>query len=406
MSRLITVGIECKTDSVRYAFEGTFARKPGYIVTQAKQAGTADILILELDEANPQRTFSSIRSTVSAVSQTEIFLTAGHTDTQIMLEAFRLGVKEFIPQPINPQEMEAALGRFEERLCARVPTRERKAGKVVSIIGTKGGVGTSTVATNLAISAKHVVPSKSVALMDLNLQNSDLTLFLDLASSGGIRDLSQDLSRLDETILHSVIMKHKSGIDLLPSGYDGLNGLTPVSGCVTHTLDLMQSLYDSVFIDCGHALETSKEALDFSSTIILVTTLNVPAVRRTKQLFDVFRDAHYESNKIMLVVNRYSTRDEELLRHTEETLKHKADGLIPNDYVSTNRAINDGQPLTVMAPRAAITQWYLQQGAVFGGNDHEDRHEATDQKNTKRRSFFTRYLPGLGLDAKAKFQSS
>jgi hypothetical protein len=108
----------------------------------------------------------------------------------------------------------------------------------------------------------------------------------------------------------------------------------------------------------------------------------------------------------MLVVNRYSTRDEELLHHTEETLKHKIDGLIPNDYASTNRASNDGQPLTMLAPRAAITQWYLQQGAVFGGNDHEDRHEATDQKNTKRGSFFTRYLPSLGLDAKAKFQSS
>lgn len=405
MSRLITVFIECKTDAARHAFEETFARRSGYIVTQAKQAGAADVLILELDEANPQRTFSSIRSTVSAASQTEIFLTAGHTDTQIMLEAFRLGVKEFIPQPINSQEMEAALGRFEERLGARVSTRERKAGKVVSIIGAKGGVGTSTVATNLAASARHVSPTKPVALMDLNLHNSDLTLFLDLPASGGIRDLSQDLSRLDETILQSVLMKHKSGIDLLPSGYDGQNGMTPVSGCVTHTLDLMQSLYDLVFVDCGHTVDATKEALDFSSTIILVTTLNVPAVRRTKQLLDVFRDAHYGSNKVMLVVNRYNTRDEELLRHTEDTLKHKVDGLIPNDYASTNRAINDGRPLTMLAPRAAITQWYLQQASVFGGNDHEDQRGVTDQNNIKRGSFFTRYLPGLGLEAKAKLQS-
>jgi pilus assembly protein CpaE len=403
MSRLITVFIECKTDAVRHTFEEMFEGKPGYILTQAKQAGAADILILELDEANPQRTFSSIRSTVIAASQTEIFLTAGRTDTQVMLEAFRLGVKEFIPQPINPQEMEAALSRFEQRLGGRVPTRQRKAGKVVSIIGAKGGVGTSTVATNLSVSTRHVSPKTSVSLMDLNLQNSDLTLFLDLPTSGGLRDLSQDLSRLDETILESVLMKHKSGIDLLPSGYDGVNGMAPTSGCITHTLDLMQSLYDLVFVDCGHTLDATKEALDFSSTIILVTTLNVPAVRRTKQLLDVFHDARYGSNKVMLVVNRYNTRDEELLRHTEDTLKHKIDGLIPNDYTSTNRAINDGQPMTMLAPRAAITQWYLKQGATFSMND---QHELTEQQNAKRGSFFTRCLPGLGFDGKAKFQSS
>jgi pilus assembly protein CpaE len=397
MSRLISVFIECKTGSVRHAFEEIFARKPGYILTQANQAGAADVLIIELDEANPQRTFSSIRSTVSTASQTEIFLTAGRTDTQVMLEAFRLGVKEFIPQPIS---------RFEERLGARLPTRQRKAGKVVSIVGAKGGVGTSTVATNLAAATKHVAPSKSVAMVDLNIQNSDLTLFLDLPTSGGLRDLSQDLSRLDETILESVLMKHKSGIDLLPSGYDSQNGMSPVSGCVAHTLDLMQSLYELVFVDCGHTLDTTKEALDFSSTIILVTTLNVPAIRRTKQLLDVFRDAHYGSDKVMLVINRYSPRDEELLRNTEDTLKQKVDGLIPNDYVSTNRAMNDGQPLSILAPRAPITQWYLQQGTMFGRNNQENQNEVMDRKNTKRGSLFSRYLPGLGLHAKAKFQSS
>lgn len=404
MSRLMTVLIECKNGPARHAFEETLSRKNGFIVTQAKQVGAADVLILELDEANPQRTFSSIRSTVSAAPQTEIFLTAGRTDPQVMLEAFRLGVKEFIPQPINPQELEAALGRFEERWRLRVPTRDRKEGKVVSIIGAKGGVGTSTAATNLAVSIKHLLPTTSVALVDLNLANSDLTLFLDLPASRGLRDLSEDLSRLDETILHSVLMKHKSGIDLLPSGYDGLAGMTPPPGCVTHTLDLLQSLYDLVFVDCGHTLNATKEALDFSSTVILVTALNVPAVRRTKQLLDVFRDAHYGSNKIMLVVNRYSARDEELLRHTEDTLKHKIDGLIPNDYGPTSRAINEGYPLTMLAPRSPVSQWYLQQGARFGVIHQEGRHDRQEQKNVKKNSFFARYMPGLGFDTKAKPQ--
>ena len=405
MSRLITVGIECKTDSVRQAFEGTFSKKTGYILTQAKQGGAADVFILELDEANPQRTFLLIRSTVGSTPQTEIFLTACRTDTQIMLEAFRLGVKEFIPQPINPQELEAALTRFEDRLRSRIPTRELKQGKVVSIIGAKGGVGTSTVATNLAASTKHAAPSHSIALMDLNLQNSDLPVFLDLPGSSGLRDLSQDLSRLDETIVQSVMTKHASGVELLPSGYDGLDGTKPPTGSITHTLDLLQSLYDCVFVDCGHAVDSTREALDFSSIIIVVTTLTVPAVRRTKQLLDAFRDAAYGSNKIMLVINRYSTRDEELLRHTEATLKHMVAGLIPNDYASTSRAINGGQPLSMLAPRAAITEWYLHQGAIFGLTPTGDESDVVKAKTAKKGSFLSRYIPSLGFDAKAKLQS-
>ena len=88
----------------------------------------------------------------------------------------------------------------------------------------------------------------------------------------------------------------------------------------------------------------------------------------------------------MLVINRYSTRDEELLRHTEATLKHMVAGLIPNDYTSTNRAINGGQPLSMLAPRAAITEWYLHQGAILGLTSTGDKSDVVKAKTAKKGS--------------------
>jgi pilus assembly protein CpaE len=402
MARFLTVSLECKNDTVRSAFAEILTARRGIILNQTKGQGSADMVVIELDESSPQRTFAAIRSTLSAAAQTEIVLTASRTDPQVILEAFRIGVREFIPQPINRQEVETALARFEERAKAKVSTNEKKAGIVVSIIGAKGGVGTSTVATNLAMSLKQVAPQKSVALVDLNRHDSDLPLFLDLPAPRGLRDLSDDISRLDEAILRSVLVEHESGIDLLHSGYDGIEGIEPVPGCVLRTLDLMRSIYDYVFVDCGHILENAtREALDYSSSLMVVMTLNLPTIRRSKQLLELLQAAHYGSDKVSLVANRYSRHDEELLRHTEESLQHKMVGLIPNDYATVNQAINSGKSLKALAPKAAVTQWYLVHAAALAKRHDENSHLSQIEPE-KKGSFLARYLPSLGFDVKPK----
>lgn len=403
MARFLTVSLDCKNDKVRGIFTEILTARRGIILTQTKGPGSADMVVLELDEGSPQRTFTAIRSTLSSAAQTEIFLTASRTDPQVILEAFRIGVKEFIPQPINRPEVEAALARFEERAKAKNLTNEKKAGTVVSVIGAKGGIGTSTVATNLAMSLRQIAQHKSIALVDLNRHDSDLPLFLDLPTPRGLRDLSEDISRLDETILHSVLAKHESGIDLLQSGYDSLDGGDPVpAGCVLRTLDLMRSTYDYVFVDCGHILENAvREALDYSSNVMVVMTLSLPAIRRTKRLLELLHAAHYRSDKISLVVNRYTQQDEEILRHTEKTLEHKVAGIIPNDYETVNKAISNGKSLKVMAPRAAVTQWYLEYATALAKRHKGGGHLSQSRPEEKKGSFLARYLPGLGFDAKA-----
>jgi len=406
MARFLTVALECKSDKVRGILTEILTARRGIILTQTKGPGSADMVVLELDEGNPQRTFSMIRSTFSAAAEIEIFLTASRTDPQVILEAFRIGVKEFLPQPLNRQEVEAALCRFEERAKAKNLTNEKMAGTIVSIIGAKGGIGTTTFATNLALSVRLIAQNRSIALVDLNRHDSDVPLFLDLPTPRGLRDLSDDISRLDETILRSVLAKHESGIDLLQSGYDGLEGVEPPPGCILRTLDLMRSLYDYVFVDCGHILENAtKEALDYSSSVIVVMTLSLPAIRRTKRLLELLQSANYGPDKVSLVVNRYTQQDEEILHHTEETLQHKVAGLIPNDYGTVSKAISNGKSLKGMAPKATVTQWFLQHASVLAKQDKEGSHLSQGDEEEKKNSFLARYLPSFGFDAKAKNQT-
>ena len=111
MARFLTVSLECKNDSVRSAFAEILTARHGIILNQAKGQGSADMVVIELDESSPQRTFAAIRSTLSAAAQTEIVLTASRTDPQVILEAFRIGVREFIPQPINRRSEERRVGK-------------------------------------------------------------------------------------------------------------------------------------------------------------------------------------------------------------------------------------------------------------------------------------------------------
>ncbi len=403
MARLIAVSINCRNEAARQTFEEIVSRRRDYLVTKGQGTGAADMLLLELDEFRPQQTFGHIRELLGASPDLEVFLTASRTDPQVLLDAFRVGVKEFLPQPLTRQEVEPALVRFEERFNGRMLATERQSGRVVSVIGARGGMGASTVATNLAMSIQQVSRQEPVALVDLDLHGGDLGLFLDLRPSQGLKHLSKDISRLDETIVRSSLAKHSSGLHLLSSGYEGFEEVAQAPGSTMRVLGLLRSMHQHMVIDCGHVLDPAvKESLDCSDQIIVVMTLSLPAIRRTKRLLDVLRMAVYPSGKVGVVVNRYSNDQKDLLTETESLLGLPMAGLIPNDYGTASEAINHGKPLTIMASKTSIGQWYLRgtgpliddKGSV-GGNGHGKGVE-------KKSSFIGRCFSTLGLETGSK----
>jgi pilus assembly protein CpaE len=399
MARLIAVSIDCRNEAARQTFEEIVSRRRDYLVTKGQGTGATDMLLLDLDEFRPQQTFAHIRELLSASPELEVFLTASRIDPQILLEAFRLGVKEFLPQPLTRQDVEPALARFEERFAGRVAGMERQSGRVIAIIGARGGVGASTVAINLAMSVQQVSQREPVALMDLDLLGGDLGLFLDLRTVQGLKHLSKDISRLDETIVRSSLTQHSSGLNLLPSGYEGFDEPVHVPGSTMRVIGLLRAMHRHVFVDCGHMLEPAvKEALDCSDQIILVTTLSLPAIRRTKRLLDVLRMAAYPSGKVAVVVNRYASDQKDLLAETEDLLGVPMAGLIPNDYGTASEAINHGKPLTIMASRTSIGQWYLRGSEALVGDKSPAAGTDLVKGSEKKSSFLGRCFSTLGLE--------
>ena len=144
-----------------------------------------------------------------------------------------------------------------------------------------------------------------------------------------------------------------------------------------------------------------KEVLDGADQVILVTTLSLPVIRRTKRLLEILSAAHYPASKIALVVNRYEKDQKDLVAETEGLLGMPMAGLIPNDYASASEAINHGKPLTVMASKTPIAQWYLRGVGQLIGEQAEGA-SASSKGEVKGLSFLGRCFSSIGMEAGRK----
>ncbi len=354
------IELSIRSAGCKATLESIIREMEGVRLKESQDSVVPALAIMELED-NPEETFSLIREMGKLNKGTEIFLTGSKLDSVLLLEAMRAGAKEFLAQPVQKQEVVDAIKRFLDRVSAQLSKAEgqRKSGKILAFFGGKGGVGTTSIAVNVAAAIKALPNSPSVALVDVNQHGGDLPLYLDLQPTHSFRDIATDLSRLDQAFLNRVLTKTELGIQVLPSGYDDLSTGRLSPDCVEATLRLLQANFDYVILDCGHVLDlTTKKALELATLILVTSTLMVPVVHRTKRILDLLRGSGFPSNKIRLVMNRFLGAEQDVLKETEEILKQKAFWLFPNDYPSVSQAVNSGKPLIDVAPRSAVAKSY------------------------------------------------
>lgn len=371
--QIILVDLVIYNEEVKEAFRNIVETRPELRIREQDEVAVAQLVILELDE-DPSESFSFIETVVQSVEGREVFLTSPRTDSTVLLEALRAGAKEFFPQPIQPQDIETALAKFITRFQLQKRVTPQKVGKILCLLGGKGGVGTTSVAVNLGVALCGGVPGRAV-VVELNQHGGDLAIFLDVQTNHSLRDVGADLSRLDLSLLKKVLSKHSSGLYMLPSGYDDLTSGRLSPDAVEPILRLLQSQFDYVVIDCGHVLDlTGKKAMEMASTIVLVSTLIVPVVHRTKRILDLLRNSRIDGKKVRVIFNRYSPDEQEVLRETEEALKLESSLLIPNDYPTASSAVNTGTPIVLAAPRTPLARVFFDIIEILG-YDLQDKKE-------------------------------
>ena len=359
MNQNLHVSINVSGAGLREELERIIRDASGFRVQQRPEdKARPDLLIYELG-ADPDEDFQRIRSLLESNAVSEVFVTSDQKEADLLLKAMRAGAKEFIPQPLDEKEMHAALASFRKRMsqtAAMAPPAH--AGRIINVIGAKGGVGTTTVAVNLAMTLADKKQAGSVALVDLNTIFGEIPLFLSLTPIYHWGQIVKDVDRIDSTFLLNTMARHPSGVHVLPSP-SYLNGHPPAtSEVMNRLLTTMRMTFDFIIVDGGQSLDGSAlRAIEMADRIFLITLLNLPCLRNTQNLLKSLASMGLShGDRISLVVNRYLKKSDITLKEAEESVKADILWSIPNDYKTTMSAINRGKPLNEISPKAEITR--------------------------------------------------
>jgi pilus assembly protein CpaE len=301
-----------------------------------------------------------------------------HTENkqEVVIRAMRSGAREFLTKPLNKEEVLNAV-RGVIRLKKYSMLDGDSTAKIITLFGVKGGVGTTTIATNLAVNLSNHAKG-SVVLVDLNLQLGNAALFMNMNSSNTIVDIAKNIDDLNPKLLKKLLPRHSSGIYLLTSSSRMEEAESIRTTHLDQLLTLLRSTFEYIVIDANDVLdEITLKVLDDADSILTVSTVDIPAIYNTRQCLDVFQRMGYGKDKVQLVINRYASKSKDAFKELEKSLDYPIFWRIPNqDYKTVVNSINEGVPVSIMKPKSPLSQSFKELSAHYNGKISEKSGKA------------------------------
>ena len=353
----IRVRLEARSQEVKQTLERIIRSDERFRLLNGIDKGHANLLVYELGP-EPEQEFKLLESSLKSGAAVDLFLTSCEADSKLLVKAMRMGAKEFFTQPINEEEVREALQRFRERAVQAGAGQPGRRGSIITVVGAKGGVGSTTIAVNLAHSLAQQGASGPVALLDTNPLFGEVPLFLNIHSPYHWGEINANISRLDETLLMNLLTKHESGIHVLSSPRRLAPNQFMPPKVMERLLTLMRTLFSYIIVDWGSQLGNSfLGILPMVDEVMVIGVLSLPSLANMDKLLKGFRQlGHPPENAVRIVINHLFKDPAIPLADVEKCIGRKIDLSIPHDPQATMAAISHGKPLAEVAPNKEITR--------------------------------------------------
>jgi pilus assembly protein CpaE len=288
-------------------------------------------------------------------SNTAIFAVATAVDADLVIQSMRAGANEFFAWPPPAETFDEALRRTSTRR-ASAPSSSTQATCMV-FFGAKGGAGTTTLAVNCAVEIARQ-KKRPTLIVDLKAGLGEVTLFLGVRSRYTMLDALDNLHRLDQEFVKELVVKHKSGLEIL-AGSDLFDRPgSSDSGGLEEVFRILGRTYEYIIVDAGAQMNACAVATLYTAdTIFLVANPDVPSVRNAQRLLDRIGQLGASGDRVRVLLNRAAEPYPIPPQQIESALGHPISQIFLSDYKTVSTALNSGVPLATAGNSELASQF-------------------------------------------------
>ncbi len=320
----------------------------------ARDIASTDLVIVDT-RGDASSAMASIERLLAAAQGSGIFAVADAADPNLILQSMRAGANEFFTWPPDDESFHGAI----RRTAARRETAQgaRPAATTLVFFGAKGGAGTTTIAVNCGVELARL-SKRATVIVDLKPGLGEVGLFLGVRPRFTLIDAIDNLHRLDREFLKELVIKHKSGLEILagsdqfdrPGASDG--------GAIEELFRLLARQYEYILVDAGSQINAcSVAALYTADQMFLVGNPDVPSVRNAQRLIDRVRQLGACGERVRFLLNRAAEPYPIPPKQIEGALGHPIHHTFPSDYKTVSAALNSGVPLALAGNSEMATQF-------------------------------------------------
>jgi pilus assembly protein CpaE len=314
-------------------------------VAKALQSAIHRVCVIDYDQNNDEALWITERIRAE-YPDTYVFAASSYAQPERIIAAMRAGCAEYLIKPMASDRLLDGIARMEAKQKEKARAKGRR-GKVITVIGAKGGTGVTSLALHLALHLAADRKAKTL-LVDQHPTLGDASLYLGTGRHQySFYELAGNTDRLDEELLQGFLLKHESGLALLdsPEALDAVHYAPPAS--IEQTLGFLAEVYNYVVVDCAPGLtDATIASIAQSDQVAIVLTAELPAVRNTVRYLEHLNKLGYGSNNLRIILNRHSKKgplpDDKVEKALQRPISHR----IPNNYAEVIRAINAGTPIS------------------------------------------------------------
>jgi pilus assembly protein CpaE len=311
------------------------------LLAQATERFNADVVLVDLDP-RPDEALPVAGALAMERPDLSVFAISESTDGQLILSAMRSGINEFLTKPIDNE----LLGIAFEKVASHKDATHID-GKLLTVIGSSGGVGATTLSCNLAVELADMVGANKVALVDLDYRFGQVATLLDVQPNYTIADLAESAENIEASLVESAMVQHESGVHVLarPNQFAQADMIT-AAHC-GGVLSKLQDMYEYVIVDGPTRFDMgTKTVLDIADLNLLLIQLLVTSVRNVHRIVEEMRAIGFNLDRVKIVANRVG-KDSGIIspEYVKETLNHEIYYSLPDDWASASGSINMGVAL-------------------------------------------------------------